>query len=146
MTGTFGTNFNYDAIQEMNFQTGGFEAEFGQATGGIVNLVTKSGGNEFSGSLDLRYRNQDMTENGDHYDRDDAGVALPEHLRHSRRPDRARQAVVLRLAREGRHLAAGPGRPSSPASYDGWNYIGKLTWQISDANRAVAQVLGRAGR
>ena len=70
MTGTFGTNFNYDAIQEMNFQTGGFEAEFGQATGGIVNLVTKSGGNEFSGSFDIRYRNEQMTENGDHYDRD----------------------------------------------------------------------------
>ena len=70
VTGTFGTNFNFDAIQEMNFQTGGFEAEFGQATGGIVNLVTKSGGNEFSGSLDVRFRNEQMTENGDHYDRD----------------------------------------------------------------------------
>jgi hypothetical protein len=58
LLGTFGTNFNYDAIQEISFQTGGFEAEFGQATGGIINLVTKSGGNEFSGSFDIRYRDQ----------------------------------------------------------------------------------------
>ncbi|HQL30363.1 MAG TPA: carboxypeptidase-like regulatory domain-containing protein, partial [Thermoanaerobaculales bacterium] len=43
VTGTWATMFNMDSIEEMNFQTGGFEAEFGQATGGIVNLVTKSG-------------------------------------------------------------------------------------------------------
>jgi len=28
--------------------TGGLDAEYGYATGGIINLVTKSGGNEFS--------------------------------------------------------------------------------------------------
>ena len=70
MTQTFGTNFNYDAIQEVSFQTGGYEAEFGQATGGIINLVTKSGGNDFSGSLDIRYRDQDFSENGDYFDKD----------------------------------------------------------------------------
>ena len=71
VTGTWSTMFNMDSIQEINFQTGGFEAEFGQATGGIVNLVTKSGGNDFSGSVDVRYRNQNMTENGDHFNQDD---------------------------------------------------------------------------
>ena len=69
-TGTWATMFNIDAVQELNFQTGGFEAEFGQASGGIINLVTKSGGNEFSGSLDVRYRDEGFTESGDHYDRD----------------------------------------------------------------------------
>ncbi len=46
-TNTFAANFNYDAIKEVQVLTGGLDAEYGQATGGIINLVTKSGGNEF---------------------------------------------------------------------------------------------------
>jgi hypothetical protein len=61
VTATFGTNFVYNAIQEIQFQTGGFNAEFGRATGGIANIVTKSGGNAFSGSFDARYRTRTST-------------------------------------------------------------------------------------
>ena len=50
VSGTYGRGFNIDAIQEMSLQAGGFEAEFGQATGGIVNLVSRSGGNQLAGS------------------------------------------------------------------------------------------------
>ena len=32
-------------------KTGGYEAEYGQATGGVVNVVTKSGTNQLAGSL-----------------------------------------------------------------------------------------------
>ena len=39
-----------DAIQETSILTGGVSAEFGRFTGGIVSTITKSGGNEFSGS------------------------------------------------------------------------------------------------
>jgi hypothetical protein len=37
-------------MQEVQVKTGGYEAEFGQATGGVVNVVTKSGSNTFKGS------------------------------------------------------------------------------------------------
>lgn len=40
-----------DAIQETTVLTGGISAEYGRFTGGVVNTITKSGGNEFSGSL-----------------------------------------------------------------------------------------------
>src|SRR5712691_9372866 len=40
-----------DAIQETTLLTGGVSAEFGRFTGGVVSTITKSGGNEFSGSL-----------------------------------------------------------------------------------------------
>ncbi len=40
-----------DAIQETTVLTGGISAEYGGFTGGVVNAITKSGGNEFSGSL-----------------------------------------------------------------------------------------------
>ncbi len=47
VTNTFSANFNFDAIKEVQVLTGGLDAEYGYATGGIINLVTKSGGNEF---------------------------------------------------------------------------------------------------
>ena len=43
--------FIEDAIQETTILTGGISAEFGRFTGGVVNTITKSGGNEFSGSI-----------------------------------------------------------------------------------------------
>jgi hypothetical protein len=43
--------FIEDAVQETTLITGGISAEYGRFTGGVVNTITKSGGNEFSGSL-----------------------------------------------------------------------------------------------
>jgi hypothetical protein len=40
-----------DAVQETTVLTGAISAEFGRFTGGVVNSITKSGGNDFSGSL-----------------------------------------------------------------------------------------------
>jgi hypothetical protein len=49
-TGTFGQNFNYEAIEEVVVSTAGISAEYGRAQGAIVNVITKSGTNNFSGS------------------------------------------------------------------------------------------------
>jgi Carboxypeptidase regulatory-like domain len=40
-----------DALQQTNVLVGGISAEYGRFTGGVINLVTKSGGNSFSGSF-----------------------------------------------------------------------------------------------
>ena len=40
-----------DAIQETTVANGGVSAEFGRFSGGVVNIITKSGGNQFSGQL-----------------------------------------------------------------------------------------------
>src|SRR6267378_1909938 len=42
---------NPDAVQEFNLQASNFTAEYGNAAGGIVNIVTRSGTNEIRGSL-----------------------------------------------------------------------------------------------
>jgi hypothetical protein len=49
--GTVGSPVINDFIEEIEIITGGYNAEFGRATGGIVNVVTKSGSNEFKGSV-----------------------------------------------------------------------------------------------
>lgn len=42
---------NPDAVQEVSIQTSNFDAEFGRAGGAVVNTITKSGTNEFHGTL-----------------------------------------------------------------------------------------------
>ena len=64
VTHTFTANIGFDAIQEISVQTSGYEPEFGKAVGGILNVITKSGGNSFSGSLDARYQSDSFVEQG----------------------------------------------------------------------------------
>lgn len=42
---------NSSAVQELQVISGAFNAEYGQALSGVINLVTKDGGNEFHGSF-----------------------------------------------------------------------------------------------
>ncbi len=49
--------FIEDAIQETTIATGGISAEFGRFSGGVVNVVTKSGGNTLSGSFRESFNN-----------------------------------------------------------------------------------------
>jgi outer membrane receptor for ferrienterochelin and colicin len=67
VTHTFGSNLPFDAIQEVSIQTLGKDAEYGRAIGGVVNVVTKSGGNEFSGTFDGRYTSDEFSETNDFY-------------------------------------------------------------------------------
>jgi hypothetical protein len=42
--------FPLEAIQEFNFQTARYKAEYGRSNGGVMNIVTKSGTNQYQGS------------------------------------------------------------------------------------------------
>ncbi len=46
-----GAALGVDAIREFSVLTGGFSAEYGKATGGVVNAITKSGTNSFHGDV-----------------------------------------------------------------------------------------------
>ena len=49
--GSVGTGINLSFIKEVQVKTGGFEPQYGQATGGVVQIVTKSGGQDFHGAV-----------------------------------------------------------------------------------------------
>jgi hypothetical protein len=49
--GALGTGINTSYIKEVQVKTGGFEPQYGQSTGGIVNIITKSGGNAYHGAV-----------------------------------------------------------------------------------------------
>lgn len=49
--GSMGSGVNFDFIKEVQVKTGGFEAQYGQALGGILNIVTESGTNHMRTSV-----------------------------------------------------------------------------------------------
>jgi carboxypeptidase family protein len=53
-------NFPLEAIQEFNFVTQRFKAEFGRSNGGVMNIVTKSGTNRNSGSAFSLFRDKSL--------------------------------------------------------------------------------------
>jgi hypothetical protein len=82
-----------DAIQETTIATSGASAEYGRFTGGMVNAITKSGGNVFSGSLRTTF------------DNDNWRSRTPVHLRRAGAP---RPSVVLHGRPPGRGDARVP--------------------------------------
>jgi len=49
--GSLGNGVTYEFIDEIQVKTAGYEAEFGQSTGGVMSVVTKSGTNSYSGNV-----------------------------------------------------------------------------------------------
>ncbi len=55
---------NPDIIEEIQVLTIGAPAEFGNMTGAAINVVTKSGGNEYEGSLNSYFQLDELTDEG----------------------------------------------------------------------------------
>lgn len=45
----------FQLIQELNVKASGFDAEFGGATGGVINVATKGGNNDFHGEFGIQF-------------------------------------------------------------------------------------------
>jgi carboxypeptidase family protein/TonB-dependent receptor-like protein len=70
-TGYYGQNLNIESIQEIEVITSAATAEFSRAQGGFANIITKSGGNDFTGTFKLFVRSHRL-------DGDGAGIDPPE--------------------------------------------------------------------
>src|SRR5690606_41198382 len=52
-------------FREFQVKTGGYSVEFGRSTGGVINAVTRSGGNEFQGGIELTFEPAAWKSRGD---------------------------------------------------------------------------------
>jgi hypothetical protein len=59
-TGTQSVNFGLDIMEEIAIQAGGLSAEYGSVRGAMINVVTKSGGNKFSGSGSFYFNHEKL--------------------------------------------------------------------------------------
>ena len=70
------TQISQDAVQEFQVLIDGYSAEFGRASGGVVNTVTRSGSNDMHGTAYWFFRNQDFNA------RDPFAATNPPETRH----------------------------------------------------------------
>jgi TonB dependent receptor/Carboxypeptidase regulatory-like domain/TonB-dependent Receptor Plug Domain len=88
-----GKELNFEFIEAIDVKTGGYEAEYGRSTGGIINVITKSGGNEFHGDVFGYYDNDKYQSNAEPvvsttttagFTREDYGIGLGGYLKKDR--------------------------------------------------------------
>ncbi len=153
--GSMGTGVTQDFIKETQVKTGGFEAEYGQATGGVVNVVTQSGSNVIHGAVygylrpygltsdfeQLQTPNGTVNTAGDaSYD---AGVSLGGPLV----KDRLFAFAAFNPQWERRRLVAPEGFPlSSLGEVERrrriYSYAAKVSWQAGSNHRIDASFFG----
>ena len=59
-TGVSGKNFLTDFIDQVQVKSSGYAAEFGGSTGGVVNVISKSGSNQFRGEVGTYFTGDSM--------------------------------------------------------------------------------------
>jgi hypothetical protein len=74
VTGTFGANLNTEIIQEQKVITGGIPAEFVGTPGLISNVITKSGSNRFTGSVNYFFQNTNLAADNQNGPSDEFGT------------------------------------------------------------------------
>jgi hypothetical protein len=75
MGGATMSNFNVDAVEEIQSQSGWMPAEIGRGAAGFTNIVTRSGTNELHGSMFEFLRNSALDARN-FFDREHAGKPL----------------------------------------------------------------------
>jgi carboxypeptidase family protein/TonB-dependent receptor-like protein len=158
-----GKALSQEFVEEVQIKTGGYEAEYGRAMGGIVNVVTKSGGNAFKGDAFGYFQSKSLTaarkgdatsdENftGPPYGIDDSqrssqdygadlgGFVLKDRLWFFGAYNRVSQDVD-------QQTLAGTGLPNAgetfPISYHSDLFSAKLTARVTDSTTIVGTIFG----
>ena len=68
--GSVRATFSQEAVREFQVLTNSYSAEFGKASGGVVNIVTKSGTNTLSGNAFFYFRDESLNAKG-HFEKFD---------------------------------------------------------------------------
>jgi len=128
-----------DVLQEVALHTSGFEAEYGQATGAVVNVVTKSGGNQLEGTVDFRYMGSSLEESGAHYDPGQQDSELSRGSATLGGPIVQDRLWYFGAYGYGRFLFTPSGAPTT-TDFRNDLFFGKLSWQASPAWSVYAKL------
>lgn len=136
-TGTFGSNFNSEIIQEQQVLTGGVPAEYAGGSGLISKVVTKSGGDEFHGSINYYLQNDSLVAKDKHntsggFSTYDAAVTLGGPIIKERLWF---FGSYQKKYREDDVLDAASGNLLRTVDNDAKYAFFKTTWQITDNDR-----------
>jgi hypothetical protein len=153
--GYSGTGIPADFIDEVQIKTGGYEAEFGGALGGVVNMITRSGGNELHGDVFTYFSNDSLWADpeiprtrGETRGMDqeyDVGLTLGGKIIEDRlwfffgyNPSILQQEIINDIYQGDAIYQRNQIARDTERDY----YTGKLTWQVSDNSSLVANVIG----
>ena len=148
-----GKTLNFEFIQEVEFKAGGYEAEYGGSLGGIINVVTKSGGNEFHGDVFGYFNSDNLQKQSRHKDvvspqgiptgftkedfgADIGGFILKDNLWFFAAYDRVDNTQNT-LVTQG-PVAGLETKLDSTSNL----YSGKLTWRIGGSHTVIGTVFG----
>jgi hypothetical protein len=163
--GVNGTPITSEFIDEVNVITGGYMPEYGRTTGGAISAVTKSGGNEFHGSVfgtwtpggltgapaPITTASATITANVQPFNIGDVGATLGGYIIKDKLWFFAGiQYASTRLSytRSFNILQGGVRTPIANSEQrrfgdeHSWNYIGKLTFQVTPDHRLAVTVTG----
>jgi hypothetical protein len=144
--GAGGMNLPHDLIQAVEVKTGGYEAEYRSALGGLINVVTPSGGNSLSGNIfgywaghqfsgDARTGVTDLeTTNVTQYD---VGFSLGGPIV----SDKLRYFIAYNPLVDAADVEI-PGLGFYPDETTAQRFAGNLTWQVDPANSVVLTLIG----
>ncbi len=146
VVGTQQVSFNFDNLEEIQVETGGHKAEYGDASGAVVNSVTKSGGNNLSGEANAFYNAKGLVSTN--------GQAITKRF-----PNLTPNKLKKKIDTQGN--LGGPISKDHIWFFGSYNYIdtdtqvvgfavpantnqnlgyGKLTWQLNPKNKLVGSL------
>lgn len=142
-----GKELNFEFIEAVDVKTGGYEAELGRSTGGIINVITKSGGNEFHGDVFGYYDSDSLQSSPDPvvatsgtvtgFTREDYGIGLGGYIRKDRLWFFAAYDRVSNS--QDNVLPSGPRAEQTVTSESERDLAaGKLTFRLSDSQSLIA--------
>jgi hypothetical protein len=158
-----GKAISSEFVEEVQIKAGGYEAEYGRAMGGIVNVVTKSGGNEFHGDVFGYFNTKGLTASRDgdattdqNYTGPPAGVETSQQNVQDLGVDLGGFFIKDRLWFFGAYnrvnsdvdqlTLAGTGLPNAgenfPITYHADLFSGKLTGRPTDSTTIVGTIFG----